>query len=146
MEVERIEKQFDDCIAFLLRVFFLFSAFFLSNIFIWLLFYRSLCYSFPIRISLMVATSMARVCICAIDVCFHVSSSILEVMREDNVCLIFLEDENVKIRAVFWPCRSYLWNSMWVTSLIWLIWLPELTTTISTCLIMETWWLPLALR
>jgi gamma-tubulin complex component 5 len=28
MEVERIEKQFDDCIAFLLRVFFLFSAFF----------------------------------------------------------------------------------------------------------------------
>jgi hypothetical protein len=34
MEVERIEKQFDDCIAFLLRVFFLFSAFFLSNIFI----------------------------------------------------------------------------------------------------------------
>jgi hypothetical protein len=51
----------------------------------------------------MVATSMARVCICAIDVCFHVSSSILEVevMREDNVCLIFLEDENVKISAVF---------------------------------------------
>lgn len=32
MEVERIEKQFDDCIAFLLRVFFLFSAFFFCQI------------------------------------------------------------------------------------------------------------------
>ncbi|KAB5519015.1 hypothetical protein DKX38_023334 [Salix brachista] len=76
MEVERIEKQFDDCIAFLLRVFFSFPAFFYQIS----LFYRSLCYSFPLRISLMVATSMTRPCICAIDECLHVCSSILEVL------------------------------------------------------------------
>lgn len=42
--------------------------------------------------------------------------------------------------------RSYHSSSMWGTSLIWQIWLLGSTTTISTCLIVETWWLHLALK
>jgi hypothetical protein len=130
MEVDRIEKQFDDCMAFLLRV----------NFFSLIKKVLTVC---DMTVSLNQTHNLPTVNILSLNTNICTSSQVdvhPHVVALTNTCMLSykhrLKTGIIILCGVL--CRSYLSSSMWGTSLIWQIWLLGSTITIFTCLMVET--------